>query len=236
MSSSSTPSDPNTLYLSFTSLLYAAVIDAALHHLDDLSLSRKNILLVVALLIVVQDYFFYFLDIVVMPKEEREKKPYIFWLDILVLGSWYALSLAVSLPSRDFMFYLVIFFTAVTIWELTASIKRTELAGWNWVARFFWTPVPISLLAIVLYIFLIRGYIPSKVINVQNGSGVSEISLDDVCLGLLLFVFLVWRILYYYLHMRGKVTKVLQEKKKNEDEDARFWTRVKEFIAQASGG
>jgi uncharacterized membrane protein YoaK (UPF0700 family) len=172
-----TPSDPRTLYLSFTGLLYAVVIDAALHRLHDLSLSHENILLVVALLIVIQDYFFYYRDILEL-EHLKKKASYIFWLDILVLGAWYALSLAAHLSTLGFTLYLCIFFLAVNIWDATVNhiekLKRRPL---------LLTHVPITVLCLLFFAL-------SATLDWPDRD-------DNHVLAFLLILFLVWRIYYW---------------------------------------
>jgi hypothetical protein len=177
MAAHEAPSDPRTLYLSFTGLLYAVVIDAALHRLHDLSLSHENILLIVALLIVIQDYFFYYRDILKL-EEMKKKASYIFWLDILVLGAWYALSLAAHLSTLGFTLYLCIFFIAVNIWDWTVY----HLEGLE--------PRPIHLTLIPITVLFVLFFILSATLDWSEKD-------DNHVLAFLLILFLVWRIYYW---------------------------------------
>src|SRR4029453_11890718 len=92
----SAPLQPHNLApritISFTELLYGVVIGAALQRVE-LSLSLKNILLILALIIVVQAFLFYHQDILDLdPNPSKYRLTFV--LDMLVLGSWYPLSLA----------------------------------------------------------------------------------------------------------------------------------------------
>ena len=161
MSSATIENGNRTIAVSFTALLYGVVIDAALHRVHELALTPENVLLVISLALVVQDFFFYhehmkrvnlqFLKSTLanehdasLTDEERKKKRIkaeqrkrrkerrIFFFDAVLLGTWYALSLAAHEPLATYLLVLAVFFLSVALWDTFADPPTTLVNLYAW--------------------------------------------------------------------------------------------------------
>ena len=165
------------LEIPFTALLYAAVIDATLHHFRHLGMTQENILRGLALLFVVIDFYFYYRDmnrVRVNPQQEQVAYLGVFSLDIVVLGTWFMLALAAEEEIPTFLGYLTLFLFSVALWELLAPIGRRPKR---------WLQCPIAIVAFLFWLGAKGSYfIPS-----------------EAYLGVIVVLYIVWRIIYYFI-------------------------------------
>jgi hypothetical protein len=111
---------------SFTELLYSVVIGTAILRIGSLTLSRANLLLIIALLFVSDDYLLYHHKIESVEHSGR-RMILLFWLDMFVLGAWYALTLAATYSISVYLTCVAVFFACTSIWQLTFS----EAPAWR---------------------------------------------------------------------------------------------------------
>jgi len=127
----------------FTELLYAVVIGTVFARIQTLTPSQENILLVMALIVVFDDYLLYHHEV----EEMDHSGKYVvlwFWLDMLVLGAWYALALSSKYSISTFMICLAAFFLCTSLWEFVFS----EVSLWK---RVIWScDLPLVLTSIIL--------------------------------------------------------------------------------------
>ena len=103
--------------ITFTELLYSVVIGTAITRIESLSADRGNVLLILALVVVFDDYLLYHQKVDTIAYSGRNEV-LVFWLDMLVLGSWYCLSLAARGSLRSFWMSAALFFCATSVWEV----------------------------------------------------------------------------------------------------------------------
>lgn len=106
--------------ITFTELLYSVVIGTAITRIDSLVVSQSNVLLLVALLIVFDDYFLYHHEVVDIEYSGKNAIG-LFWLDMLVLLVWYAVSISTQYSVAAFFMCVATFFLSTSIWELIFS-------------------------------------------------------------------------------------------------------------------